>query len=183
MKPTPPRTPPLTHVLNLLSIIHPLSILASPSEVSILPHPIPSPVGFAADSCNPRKILENPLYVSHVGKSMYAMQLERWFDLFGREKFKVNSLGATRGEEGRGQERVTFRRFSTSERALFVILRYFWYTSFYAVAVICRIFACFAVRWCWRYVIQTKMDIHQGLTLHTMTFHTTIDANRSPLRT
>ncbi|CAN0275443.1 unnamed protein product [Pylaiella littoralis] len=39
--------------------------------------------------CNPRKILENPLYVSHVGKSMYAMQLERWFDLFGREKFKV----------------------------------------------------------------------------------------------
>eukprot|EP00752_Nemacystus_decipiens_P004724 g4307.t1 len=39
--------------------------------------------------CNPRKFLENPLYVSHVGKSMYAMQLERWFDLFGRENFKV----------------------------------------------------------------------------------------------
>eukprot|EP00903_Cladosiphon_okamuranus_P016125 g14881.t1 len=39
--------------------------------------------------CNPRTFLESPLYVSHVGKSMYAMQLERWFDLFGRENFKV----------------------------------------------------------------------------------------------
>ncbi|CBN74649.1 Sulfotransferase [Ectocarpus siliculosus] len=39
--------------------------------------------------CNPRKFLEVPLYVSHVGKSMYALQLERWFDLFGRENFKV----------------------------------------------------------------------------------------------
>ncbi|CAN0193841.1 unnamed protein product [Scytosiphon promiscuus] len=39
--------------------------------------------------CNPRSFLESPLYVSHVGKSMYAIQLERWFDLFGPENFKV----------------------------------------------------------------------------------------------
>lgn len=24
---------------------------------------------------------------------MYALQLERWFDLFGRENFKVSSVG------------------------------------------------------------------------------------------
>lgn len=42
--------------------------------------------------CNPRKILEMPLFVSHVGKSMYAVQLERWFNLFGRENFKVWGL-------------------------------------------------------------------------------------------
>ncbi|CAM9653464.1 unnamed protein product [Laminaria digitata] len=39
--------------------------------------------------CNPRKFLEMPLFVSHVGKSMFALQLERWFDIFGRENFKV----------------------------------------------------------------------------------------------
>lgn len=44
------------------------------------------PVG---GSCNPRKFLETPLYVSHVGKSMYPVQLERWFNLFGRENLKV----------------------------------------------------------------------------------------------
>ena len=33
-----------------------------------------------------------PLFVSHVGKSMYPVQLERWFNLFGRENFKVGSL-------------------------------------------------------------------------------------------
>lgn len=41
--------------------------------------------------CNPRKFLENPMYISHVGKSMYALQLERWFTLFGRENFKVGA--------------------------------------------------------------------------------------------
>ncbi|CAM9898341.1 unnamed protein product [Ascophyllum nodosum] len=39
--------------------------------------------------CNPRRFLEMPLFVSHVGKSMYPVQLERWFNLFGRENFKV----------------------------------------------------------------------------------------------
>lgn len=51
---------------------------------------------FAVDRCNPRKFLESPLYVSHVGKSMYAMQLERWFDLFGRDNFKVSSAAGRR---------------------------------------------------------------------------------------
>ncbi|CAM9709641.1 unnamed protein product, partial [Ectocarpus sp. 13 AM-2016] len=48
-----------------------------------------SPLDRDLKLCNPRKFLEVPLYVSHVGKSMYALQLERWFDLFGRENFKV----------------------------------------------------------------------------------------------
>eukprot|EP00752_Nemacystus_decipiens_P003848 g3540.t1 len=39
--------------------------------------------------CNPREYLEDPLYNAHVGKSMYALQLRRWFSVFGRESFKV----------------------------------------------------------------------------------------------
>lgn len=58
-------------------------------------HPPSSAVlPFVASRCNPRKFLESPLYVSHVGKSMYAMQLERWFGLFGRENFKVGCLAS-----------------------------------------------------------------------------------------
>lgn len=57
-------------------------------------HDCPPPF---VDRCNPRKFLESPLYVSHVGKSMYAMQLERWFELFGRENFKVSYLLSSRG--------------------------------------------------------------------------------------
>lgn len=30
------------------------------------------------------------MYFSHVGKSMYSLQLERWLDLFGRENVKVS---------------------------------------------------------------------------------------------
>lgn len=59
----------------------------------------PAPSLATANSCNPRQFLEVPLYVSHVGKSMYAMQLERWFDLFGRENFKVC---VCEGKERRG---------------------------------------------------------------------------------
>ena len=29
------------------------------------------------------------MYVAHVGKSMYALQLERWFTLLGRDNIKV----------------------------------------------------------------------------------------------
>lgn len=47
------------------------------------------PLPLYPPSCNPRNFLEMPLFVSHVGKSMYAMQLQRWFDLFGRDNFKV----------------------------------------------------------------------------------------------
>lgn len=39
--------------------------------------------------CNPRDFLEDVLYNAHVAKSMYAMQLRRWFDVFGRDSFKV----------------------------------------------------------------------------------------------
>lgn len=34
--------------------------------------------------------LENNLYDAHVGKSAYALQLARWFAVFGRENFKVH---------------------------------------------------------------------------------------------
>ncbi|CAM9626157.1 unnamed protein product [Scytosiphon promiscuus] len=39
--------------------------------------------------CNPRDYLDEVLFNAHVGKSMYAMQLQRWFGVFGRESFKV----------------------------------------------------------------------------------------------
>jgi len=34
------------------------------------------------------------LYRAHVGKGMYAIQLERWFTLFGRENIKVSVTNA-----------------------------------------------------------------------------------------
>ncbi|CAM9312319.1 unnamed protein product [Ectocarpus fasciculatus] len=40
-------------------------------------------------TCHPRAFLEDNMYFSHVGKSMYSLQLERWLDLFGRENVKV----------------------------------------------------------------------------------------------
>lgn len=46
----------------------------------------------AARRCNPRDYLESNLYDAHVGKSMYALQLSRWFAFFGRESFKVTRL-------------------------------------------------------------------------------------------
>ncbi|CAM9176068.1 unnamed protein product [Ectocarpus sp. 12 AP-2014] len=39
--------------------------------------------------CNPHAFLEHNMYFSHVGKSIYFLQLERWLDLFGRENVKV----------------------------------------------------------------------------------------------
>ncbi|CAB1118567.1 unnamed protein product [Ectocarpus sp. CCAP 1310/34] len=39
--------------------------------------------------CNPRVYLGEILYNAHVGKSVYAMQLRRWFNAFGSENFKV----------------------------------------------------------------------------------------------
>lgn len=29
------------------------------------------------------------MFNAHVGKSVYVMQLQRWFNVFGRESFKV----------------------------------------------------------------------------------------------
>lgn len=43
--------------------------------------------------CNPTDFLEDNLYDAHVGKSMYALQLERWFAVFGRDRFKVEFTG------------------------------------------------------------------------------------------
>lgn len=40
--------------------------------------------------CNPADFLEDNLYDAHVGKSAYALQLVRWFAVFGRDKFKVS---------------------------------------------------------------------------------------------
>lgn len=42
--------------------------------------------------CNPREYLEEPIYNAHVGKSIYALQLRRWFGVFGRESFKVRII-------------------------------------------------------------------------------------------
>lgn len=41
--------------------------------------------------CNPVDFLEDNLYDAHVGKSAYALQLARWFAVFGRDKFKVHT--------------------------------------------------------------------------------------------
>ena len=34
------------------------------------------------------------MFNAHVGKSVYAMQLQRWFNVFGRENFKVGVAAA-----------------------------------------------------------------------------------------
>lgn len=47
--------------------------------------------------CNPREYLEDPLFNTHVGKSVYALQLKRWFSIFGRESFKVRTRCLRRG--------------------------------------------------------------------------------------
>ena len=36
------------------------------------------------------------MFNAHVGKSVYVMQLQRWFNVFGRESFKVG-VGSDRG--------------------------------------------------------------------------------------
>ncbi len=39
--------------------------------------------------CYPPDFIGDNLFRAHVAKSMYAIQLERWFTLFGRENIKV----------------------------------------------------------------------------------------------
>lgn len=39
--------------------------------------------------CNPSNYLESNMLLAHVGKGLYALQLERWFAMFGRENIKV----------------------------------------------------------------------------------------------
>lgn len=74
--PTPNITFDRTSILNLFVL-------------SCTPNCVHITVTHTYPRCNPRTFLENPLYISHVGKSMYSSQLERWFSLFGRENFKV----------------------------------------------------------------------------------------------
>lgn len=49
--------------------------------------------------CNPHKYMERNQYVAHVGKSMYALQLKRWIDLFGRDSMKVRFFFFAREEK------------------------------------------------------------------------------------
>ena len=39
--------------------------------------------------CNPKRFLESNDYFSHVGKSVYVLQLRRWISLFGQDNVKV----------------------------------------------------------------------------------------------
>lgn len=41
--------------------------------------------------CHINQVLDNKMemFRAHIGKGMYALQLERWFTLFGRENIKV----------------------------------------------------------------------------------------------
>ena len=32
------------------------------------------------------------LYLAHVGKGMYALQLQRWFKILGQQNFKVRAV-------------------------------------------------------------------------------------------
>lgn len=42
--------------------------------------------------CNLERFEEKSLRHAHIIKGLYAIQLERWFALFGRENFKVRLL-------------------------------------------------------------------------------------------
>lgn len=41
--------------------------------------------------CKPTDFLGPRLLVAHVAKGLYAVQLRRWFTLFGHENMKVNA--------------------------------------------------------------------------------------------
>lgn len=66
------------------------------------------------------------MFNAHVGKSMYAMQLRRWFNVFGRKNFKVRAkriflrskvaLGVSGDIEAKG--RVVVREVSRAFNAL-----------------------------------------------------------------
>lgn len=49
-------------------------------------------MAYSLKRCNPRDYLETNLYDAHVGKGLYAMQLSRWFAVFGKENFKVSCV-------------------------------------------------------------------------------------------
>lgn len=60
------------------------------------------------DTCNPKRFLEKNDYFSHVGKSVYILQLYRWINLFGRDNVKVCCVPSCLREEGRQRNKSKY---------------------------------------------------------------------------